>query len=166
MKKYLKPVLWGLLGLLVLIQFYRPEKNQSNDQTNHIRTRYPIPQPVEDILAVACYDCHSNYTRYPWYAAIQPVGLWLANHVDEGKSELNFSELAARPAALQYHKLEEVIELVQEGEMPLFSYTITHRDAVLSAEQQDQLAAWARGARETMKAIYPQDSLERRRRRR
>ncbi|MEZ4939871.1 MAG: heme-binding domain-containing protein [Saprospiraceae bacterium] len=159
MKKYLKPVLWTLLALLVLGQFIRPEKNQSNDQTNHIRTKFPIPEPVESAFEVACYDCHSNYTRYPWYASVQPVAWWLAGHVREGKRHLNFSDLTTRRIALQNHKLEEIIEVLREGEMPLNSYTWTHRDAVLSDGQKEQIITWAQAAMDSLKAQYPADSL-------
>ncbi len=164
MKKYVKPILWTLLGLLLLGQFIRPEKNQSNDQTNHIRTKIAIPEPVEAILEVACYDCHSNYTRYPWYAAVQPVAGWLAGHIKHGKDELNFSELATRRVAVQNHKLEEIIEMVDEGKMPLASYTWTHRDAVLTQEQKNLLNQWAQSAMNKLKDEYPADSLRMRKR--
>ena len=159
MKKYLKPVLWTLLALFVLAKFIRPAKNDSNDQTKHFSTKYPIPGNVESILKTACYDCHSNYTYYPWYAEVQPVAAWLANHVNEGKRELNFSSLAARRIAIQNHKLEEVIEMVRENEMPLASYTWVHRDAILSQEQKDLLVNWAQTTMDSIKAQYPADSL-------
>ncbi len=165
MKKYLKPALWALLGLFVLGQFIRPERNLSNDQTNHLRTHYPIPDSVEAILDIACYDCHSNLTRYPWYANVQPFAAWIAHHVDEGKQELNFSSLTTRRIAIQNHKLEELIEMVREGEMPLPSYTWIHRDAVLSDPQKNALIAWAQTTMDSIKAQYPADSLVLRRRR-
>ncbi len=165
MKKYLKPVLWGLAGIFVLAQLIRPEKNLSNDQTDHVSKIIPIPEPVEATLKVACYDCHSNYTRYPWYAEVQPVAAWLADHIEEGKSELNFSEFTKRRVAVQNHKLEEVIEMVREGEMPLGSYTWVHRDAILSAEQKQQLIDWAQFGIDYYKAKYPADSLVLRRKR-
>ena len=164
MKKYVKPALWALLGLLLVSQFIHPEKNQSNDQTNHIRTKFPIPASLEATLEVACYDCHSNNTRYPWYASVQPVASWLAGHIKNGKEELNFSTLAGRRVAVQNHKLEEIIEMVREGDMPLASYTWTHRDAVLTDAQKSQLFHWAEAAMDTLKAQYPADSLKLRRR--
>ncbi|HLP96444.1 MAG TPA: heme-binding domain-containing protein, partial [Saprospiraceae bacterium] len=114
---------------------------------------------VNTILEVACNDCHSNLTRYPWYANIQPVASWLANHVDEGKRELNFSTFTTRKVAVQNHKFEEIIEMVNEGEMPLGSYTWTHRDAVLSDAQKKLLVEWAQSCMDTLKANYPADSL-------
>lgn len=166
MKKYIKPALWALAGLFVLAQFIRPEKNQSNEHPAHIRNRFPAPENVETILQAACYDCHSNNTRYPWYTGIQPVAAWIANHVAEGKRELNFSEFTSRRIAIQNHKLEEVIELVRKQEMPLASYTWIHADARLSTPQKNALIAWAQAAMDTIKAQYPADSLVLRRKRR
>lgn len=165
MKKHYKKILFALLVILALAQFIRPAKNQSNDQTYHFSTLYPIPDSVRAILEVACYDCHSNYTRYPWYAGVQPVAAWLANHVNEGKRELNFSTFTTRRIAVQNHKLEEVIELVREGEMPLGSYTWVHRDAILSQAQKDLIIRWAQATMDTLKMRYPPDSLVLRRKR-
>lgn len=159
MKKYGKTILIGLAVVLVLIQFIRPARNQSNDQTNHISTKYPVPAEVESILKTACYDCHSNNTVYPWYANVQPVAWWLADHVNEGKRELNFSNFTTRRIAVQNHKLEEMIEQVKEGEMPLGSYTWVHRDAALSQEQKMLLTGWAQSLMDTIRAHYPADSL-------
>lgn len=163
MKKYVKPVLIGLLAIFLLAQFIRPAKNQSNDLTNDISKKYPVPEPVQAILKTACNDCHSNYTVYPWYAEVQPMASWLARHVKEGKKNLNFSEFTARRLAVQNHKFEEIVEMVQEGKMPLASYTWAHRDAILSKEQRQTLVDWAQMNMDSLKARYPADSLVMRR---
>jgi hypothetical protein len=110
-------------------------------------------------LDVGCNDCHSNLTRYPWYANIQPIASWLANHVNEGKRELNFSEFTKRKIAVQNHKFEEIIEMVKEGKMPLGSYTWVHRDAALTEAQKQTLTQWAQACMDTLQAQYPADSL-------
>ncbi len=79
--------------------------------------------------------------------------------MNEGKKHLNFSEFTSRKIAVQNHKFEEIIEMVKEGEMPLGSYTWTHRDAVLSAEQQQTLVNWAQSCMDSLAANYPADSL-------
>lgn len=155
----MKKIFWGFLGILVLIQFIRPERNLSDDNTQHLSNVLPIPAEVEKVLQVACYDCHSNKTEYPWYSNIQPVAWWLQHHVDDGKKHLNFSTFTSKKAAVQNHKLEEIIETVKEGEMPLNSYTWVHKDAVLSPEQQVLLTSWASSLMDSMKARYPADSL-------
>lgn len=159
MKKYIKPVLIGLAVIFLLAQFIRPEKNLSNDLSNDVSRKYPVPESVKAILKVACDDCHSNHTVYPWYAEIQPVASWLAHHVEEGKSELNLSSFTARRVAVQNHKFEEIIEMVESGEMPLASYTWIHRDAILSEDQKQTLIGWARANMDSLKAQYPADSL-------
>ena len=100
-----KKILLGLATVFVLIQFIRPEKNNSNIQTNHIANKYMMPLEVKEIFAKACDDCHSNNTRYPWYSNFQPVAWWLDDHVKDGKRHLNMSELGARRINLQNHKL-------------------------------------------------------------
>lgn len=146
MKKIMKRVLYGIAGFLVLAQFIRPGKNQSNDDTQHLRTMMPVPADVEDILKTACNDCHSNYTVYPWYADIQPIGWWLAHHVDEGKQHLNFSVFATYQPKRQAHKLEEIAEVIQKDEMPMTSYTWMHPTAKLSEAQKQTLINWANAA--------------------
>jgi len=163
MKKYVRPLFIGLLALLVLIQFYRPARNNSNDQTHHISNKYPVPAEVEGMLKVACDDCHSNLTRYPWYAYVQPFGLWLDDHVNGGKKHLNFSAFTNRQLAYQFHKFEEIVEEMEEVVMPLNSYTWMHRDAAISEKQRQTLVAWARSNMDSLRAQYPADSLVRRR---
>jgi hypothetical protein len=152
-------MIYGFAALLLLAQLYRPKRNLSNDQVYHMSSKYPIPNEVNTILDVGCNDCHSNLTRYPWYANIQPIASWLANHVNEGKRELNFSEFTKRKIAVQNHKFEEIIEMVKEGKMPLGSYTWVHRDAALTEAQKQTLTQWAQACMDTLQAQYPADSL-------
>jgi hypothetical protein len=160
MKKILKFAGVAVLLVAVGAQFFRPEKNNSNDQTKHLSTLYPLPDSVEAILTVACYDCHSNNTRYPWYAEIQPVGWKLNDHIQYGKKDLNFSEFASYPARRQYRKLKEIGELVEENAMPLPDYLRMHKDAVLTQQQKETLYAWVKATRDTIAAHTPADSLK------
>jgi hypothetical protein len=112
-------------------------------------------------LKTACYDCHSNNTRYPWYNNIQPVAWWLANHVRDGKRGLNFSEFTAYNIGKQYRKLDGINEEIKNGDMPLGSYTLIHKDAILSQQQKISIANWVTALRDSIKAQYPADSLKR-----
>lgn len=140
----LKKIIMVLIALIVIIQFIRPAKNQSNDVSKDITTVYAMPDDVRQILKSACYDCHSNYTAYPWYTNIQPVGWWMQRHVDGGKRHLNFSEFAGYTPKKQKHKMEEFAELVEKKEMPLNSYTWMHKDARLTDAQRTALINWAK----------------------
>jgi hypothetical protein len=157
--KFFKKILILLLVLLVAAQFYRSPKNESDDNTNHISRSYPVPPDVNTILTKTCYDCHSNKTRYPWYAEVQPVGAWLHSHVVDGKKELNFSEFSSYRLRRQYHKLEECIEQIERNEMPITSYKITHTEAKLTESEKTSLLNWFRSVMDTMKTRYPMDSL-------
>lgn len=137
-----------VLGIiLVLIQFYQPDLNDGVALgENDITQTVSVPDDVMQILKTSCFDCHSNRTDYPWYNKIQPVGIWLANHVNEGKRELNFSEFNKYKAKRKRHKLEEMVKEIKEHEMPLSSYTIIHKNAILTNEQAQILINWADSA--------------------
>jgi hypothetical protein len=156
-----KKILSGLGIAFVLIQFVRPIKNESDDQTHHIATKYPMTSEVEHLLKVSCNDCHSNKTVYPWYNNIQPVAWMLANHVNDGKRHLNLSTFTTLPIAVQNHKLEEIAETVEEKEMPDEAYTLfgLHKEANLTDAQRASIVNWARAQMDTIKAHYPADSL-------
>lgn len=157
--KIFKKLLIVLLVLFVVAQAFRPEKNNSNDRSKDISNSYVVPENVKTILAKACNDCHSNNTRYPWYAEIQPVAWWINDHVKDGKKHLNFNEFDGYRIARQYKKLEECIEEVKDGEMPLTSFTIIHKDAKLSDDEKQILFTWCEIVRDSIKARYPADSL-------
>ncbi len=139
-----RQILLATAAILVIMQFIRPEKNLgAADTPTDITHSVKVSSEVKTILEKSCYDCHSNHTEYPWYSNIQPVASWLAHHVEEGKEELNFSVFDTYRFRRKKHKLKEVIEQVTEGDMPMNSYTIVHRDAKLSEDQKSALLKWA-----------------------
>jgi len=143
MKKYFK--IKYLIVLLVIIQLYRPAKNSSSEISEaSIFTTEIVPQEVEQILKTSCFDCHSNNTKYPWYNNIAPVSWILANHVDEGKEELNFDAWGTYSLKRKNHKLKEIKEMLEEHEMPLESYLWIHNDAKLTSDQIKTVVDWAR----------------------
>lgn len=138
----------ALLLIFVVMQFYRPEKNTSRgDHAAAFITETNPPQDVKVILQQTCYDCHSNNTVYPWYNNIAPVSYWLADHVKHGKGHLNFSGWDSYDTKKKDHKLEEVVEMIEKGEMPLKEYTWTHEEARLTAEQRTSIIEWAKRTR-------------------
>lgn len=150
-----KKILLGLLVLALAVQFYRPEKNLSAAPAKtDLLVLHPAPAEVKQLLQVGCYDCHSDHTRYPWYAEIQPLGWWLAQHIRDGKRELNLSAFGDLSPKRQASKLEEMVDLIERREMPLKSYTITHRDAVFTDAQIKQLNGWLEALRDK---VAPQE---------
>jgi hypothetical protein len=161
--KILKRSAIVVAALVLVLQFIRPPRNDAGSQPGAaISATYAVPQDVDDILRTSCFDCHSNSTQYPWYAEIQPVGWLLNSDIQKAKRNLNFSEFALYPARRQLAKLNGIIEQIKEDEMPLPVYLTMHSDAVLSSEKKDRLVEWANATIDTIKAIYPRDSLFRR----
>ena len=142
--RIVKRILIGLLIILVIIQFIHPARNANATVTpRDIAVMYPMPDSVHMILQKACNDCHSNNTRYPWYNNMQPVAWWLNDHINEGKRELNFSEFGSMAPAKQVKKLKKVAQEVQKGGMPLSSYTLIHKDAILTDGEKNILIDWS-----------------------
>ena len=146
MKKILKYILIIALVALVVIQFIRPKKNEGGyESVNAFLEETKPSSEVAALLKSHCYDCHSNQTVYPWYAEVAPFSFWLADHVKDGKKHFNVSDWAQYSAKRKDHKLEELVEEVEQGEMPLPSYTWMHGN--LSKEEQKLMMQWAQVAR-------------------
>lgn len=139
----MKYIIISLLAILVIIQFFRIDK--STPPTDPVKDFIGVEVPpagVEKTLRTACYDCHSHETEYPWYAEIAPVSWWLADHIEEGREHLNYSVWSDYSIKRKKHKIEEMIHEVEDGEMPLSSYTLSHSDANLSDQQKEELITW------------------------
>jgi hypothetical protein len=137
-------ILLFTLSLFVAIQFIRPPKNAAqNKDSNGLADQFGMPAFVKRQITVSCSDCHSNTTVYPWYSNVQPLGWLLAKHINDGKENLNFDEFAAYSKRRQLSKLKSLKNSVEEESMPLWSYTLLHPQAKLSAEQKTLLSNWA-----------------------
>lgn len=151
-----RKILIGLGIAILALQLVRPAKNEAAEvAVNDISKGYAMNDEVKAILQKACLDCHSNNTRYPWYTNIQPLGWWMAHHVDEGKDELNFSEFMAYKPKKQHHKLDEVVESQEDSWMPLDSYLWTHKDAKLTKEEKEAIIIWSKGIMHELQNTSP-----------
>ena len=138
-----KKIFLALLIVLTSIQFIRPDRSvpEVNEDTD-LFAIYRAPEEVKTLVKNACYDCHSYETTYPWYAQVAPVSWYLNNHVNEGREHLNFTTWGEYEPDRQGHKLEEIIDEVKEGKMPLKDYTWLHEHARLSREDIYTIATW------------------------
>lgn len=151
MKRLAKRIGIGLLLVAVGIQFIRPARNESGQVLpTDITHVVVVPPAVELVLKVACYDCHSNNTSYPWYINVQPAAWFMEHHVQEGKRALNFSDFGSYSRRRQAGKFKSIASQVRDGEMPIASYTRMHPDARLSKEQQDLVIEWARRSADSL----------------
>ncbi len=131
-----------LVALLVLIQFIPAERTNPPVESDLF-----APDQVKEILRRACYDCHSHETTWPWYSHVAPVSWWMADHVEHGRRDLNFSRWPLFDFEARQYLLGEIEEEIEEGEMPLRSYRLGHPEARLSDEETGLLLEWARSGR-------------------
>jgi hypothetical protein len=147
LKKIVLLILAVLVAAFIVIQFWRIDTTPIPIvQAETIQAGVTVPPDVDMVLTRSCGDCHTNGTVYPWYSQMQPVAWWLSDHIAEGRGELNFSKFNTYPARKKKKKLEEICDQIKQGEMPLFSYTIVHRNAVLSESEKTAICNWTEAA--------------------
>lgn len=122
------------------IQFFPTKRNKSLtvSPADFIEVYQPSDK-ISSMLQTSCYDCHSNNTKYPWYAAIQPMAWMLEDHIEKGKEELNLSEFGNLSKRMRRVRLTTMISEIQGDEMPLKSYLLMHSDASLSDQDKEEL---------------------------
>lgn len=146
--KIIKKILLLLLAVFVIAQFFGPDKNEGDlASLDSFYTETNTPENIKIILKESCNDCHSDVSRYPWYNNITPVNYWMAEHINDGKKHFNLSKWSTYSVKKKDHKLEELIEMVEEKEMPLPSYTWTHTEAKLTDAQIKSVVDWAKQLR-------------------
>ena len=138
-----KYVFIGLLLVSLLAQLIQIDKNEPTHlpQDDILIAENAYPEVVK-IMHSACYDCHSYETQYPWYSSIAPISWWTKNHVNEARQSINFSDWTHFSRTRQDKKLHECMVEIQEGKMPLKSYTYLHREAILTDAQRQTLLTW------------------------
>ncbi|GAB3921369.1 heme-binding domain-containing protein [Mucilaginibacter myungsuensis] len=153
----MRPIKLGLLlGFIVVvgIQFLPQQRNENNESAGHDLYRtLPVPERIGIILKRSCYDCHSNSTRYPWYAKVQPIRWWLDGHIRDGKKELNFDEFGNYSRRRRQSKLGAVANSVEDGTMPLSTYTLIHQSAKLSDTEKQLIISWMRNNKDSLSRI-------------
>ena len=140
-----------LLTVFLLIQLV-PVPNENPPITRTVAWDSP---ETEQVARAACYDCHSNETVWPWYNNIAPISWRVTMHVIEGRDHLNFSEWDAP----QESDLDDVLDVIEDGEMPLSDYLLMHPEANLSRAQKQ---AFMDGLRITFRQDPPLDDKGRR----
>lgn len=151
MKKFFKQLMLVTAIVFVFIQLVPFGENRTNPP---VRQEPAWDQPQTRVLVQrACFDCHSNTTRWPWYSAIAPASWMAQRHVEVGRHTLNFSEWNR-----VWKEGAEAAKSVQKGEMPPRSYLALHPEARLAAAEREQLIA---GLRRTMGGAVEADSARR-----
>ena len=134
MRKMIIVIVSSLLVAFVLMQLvpYRVSNPAARQEP-----KWDSPR-TRALAAVACFDCHSNEVRTPWYGRIAPVSWWITNHVDDGRAALNFSEWKGPRG----EGAGDAVETIRNGSMPPSYYTWfgLHSNAKLTPTERDELA--------------------------
>jgi len=133
-KKISSVTILGLVGVLLLAQAVPYGRDHSNPPVT-AEPRWNAPE-TRALAERACFDCHSNQTRWPWYSNVAPVSWLVQADVNEGRRDLNFSEWTR-----EYDEAQESGETVRDREMPPRSYLLLHPEAKLSDAERQQLAS-------------------------
>ena len=129
------------LVVLQLIPNHLPTTT-TNNPGDLIKAGLASPE-VAIILKTSCYSCHSNETKYPWYAHVAPSSWLVAKDVRESREELNFSAWQDYDLRKKLSKLDDLITEVGEGRMPMSIYTFIHSDADINETQRKIIEEWA-----------------------
>lgn len=141
---------WAVAGLIILVLFAGLQLFQPPAPTaalageEPISAHIPVPDHVGRLLRESCYDCHSDETRWPWYARISPVSWLIANDVRHGRGDLDFTRWSTHPTIepTPVQRLTWICRDVREGIMPPRLYEILHPEARLSDAEKAEICAW------------------------
>jgi hypothetical protein len=136
----MKRILIGLVAVLILIQLIPADRDNPP-----VAGEIDAPPDVMAVLRSNCYDCHSHETQWPWYSKVAPVSWLVARDVNHGREYVNFSTWQDLPADEQEHTREEILEEIEEGNMPLWQYTLIHRGAEPTPEEIALVRDWVAG---------------------
>ncbi|MBP9889054.1 MAG: heme-binding domain-containing protein [Leptospiraceae bacterium] len=132
-----KRIYLSIVALILILQFIPVNRDNPIVEADLIAS-----QNIKTIFKKSCYDCHSNETKYPIYSYLFPVSFFLQHHIEEAREELNFSNWENLSASKKASKASDILEEIQNKEMPLFSYTILHRNAILTNEEIQEIRQW------------------------
>lgn len=156
MSRTLKRTLSVALAILALVQVVGPSRtNPPTNPARRLSSHVKIPPDVAAVLTRSCGNCHSNETRWPWYAYVAPVSWSVIGHVHNGRDHWNLSAWPTSPEE-GVELLDSICKEVKQKRMPLPSYTWIHRDARLTDAERKLLCQWAtRAADDLMEAGSP-----------
>ncbi|HEX6650954.1 MAG TPA: heme-binding domain-containing protein [Pyrinomonadaceae bacterium] len=142
--------------IVVGLQFSTPaHTNPSVDGAQTLAGTTPVPPEVSALFARSCNDCHSNTTNWRWYTYVAPVSWFTVDHVNKGREELNLSEWGRYSKRMKETRLRAICGECRNGEMPLASYALVHRETKLSPDEVKMICEWTENARKQLEATGP-----------
>lgn len=143
-----KRILLGLFLGFILIQLI-----PINTENPEIKSPLLFPDSIEILVRNACYDCHSNETKWPWYTSLAPVSWIMLDHVEDGRKHLNFSDWESYSLKRKIHKLEEISEELRKNAMPLKDYKMMHPEAEWNEGELNKVLSWNTTLSDSLKIL-------------
>ena len=138
-----KKIIAFIIVVLIAIQLYPVDKPEVIvDNPNDLIATTTIPKNIASKLKGACYDCHSNESKLPWYSNIAPSKWWVYKHINKGRKELNFSNWNTYNKEDKAELLDDISTVLYDEEMPLKNYTVFHSEAKLTDEDKEAIINW------------------------
>ena len=139
--KVLLNILGWSVGVLLLLQLIQIEIPKPPEATPADEIK--APKEVMSILKRSCYDCHSNYTRMPWYGNISPLSIGVHSNIKNGRKWLNFSIFNKYDEKKKQKIYKGIVDALNIRKMPPPEYLLFHKDARLNKKELQLLQDWA-----------------------
>jgi len=129
--------MFGVIGLIAVIGVLQLVPYRVSNPSVRHEPAWDSPQ-TRQLAVAACFDCHSNEVNVYSWEKVAPLSWWIKDHVDKGRSALNFSECTQGRG-----ESDEAGETIREGSMPpgYFTWFGLHSSAKLTSAEKDQLVA-------------------------
>jgi hypothetical protein len=151
MKPLRKRILVAGAVIALGAQVFQPDRtNPETDPSLSIRQDPWATPEILGLMERACFDCHTNETRWPWYSAVTPVNFLTVRDVEEGRKHLNLSEWSSQPRSRRASALERMADEVTDGAMPLPPYVLMHSEAKWTEEEKKMFLNWAYAAQDSL----------------
>ena len=142
-----RKLIWTGVSLAVvfaLLQLANPPRTNPPAPPGHdVSATNPPPPEIAALLHAACYDCHSDQTKWPWYSHVAPVSWLVASDVRNGRARINFSDWPNEHPDWAARRWEDISDELDHREMPPAKYTLLHPAARLTGAQRQELIQWA-----------------------
>jgi heme-binding protein len=141
-------LLWVLVSLLV-----HPLRHDISDRASSpLLPGAEVAPSVTNVFDHACFNCHSEKTRWPWYSNVAPVSWLVENDVKRARKHLNLSRWDSLDPAEQRLLLTAIATVIENREMPPHRYIVLHPEAKLSVDDAVQVIEWTREERRRLRA--------------
>ena len=129
----------------------RPEPPAATDKP--LFSGSQIDEQTRALFQRACQNCHSDNTKWPWYSRIPPASWMIAKDVNNARSHVNFSNWGSYGVEQREDFLTQIGANVRNGRMPLPRYVFLHREAVLTAQERQQIYQWSKAEKKRLRNI-------------